>query len=67
MAALLRTGRLRIVMDIRPMVWQATVIAPAADADVTIVMRVTYLSLEQICSEDDDGVAYLPDPVVALN
>jgi hypothetical protein len=35
--------------DIRPMVWTAQVIAPAADADVTVLMRVSYRSLEQIC------------------
>jgi hypothetical protein len=35
--------------DIRPMVWSAQVIAPAADANVTILMRVSYRSLEEIC------------------
>jgi len=41
------------VIDIRPMAWQATVIAPAPDADVTVVVRVTYWSIEQLCADDD--------------
>ena len=36
--------------DIRPMVWSAQVIAPAADANVTILMRVSYRTLEEICA-----------------
>jgi hypothetical protein len=39
----------KVLDDIRPMIWSAQVIAPAADADVTILMRVSYRSLEEIC------------------
>ena len=36
--------------DIRPMIWSAQVIAPAAaDANVTVLMRVSYRTLEEIC------------------
>jgi hypothetical protein len=35
--------------DIRPMIWSAQVIAPAEDANVTVLMRVSYRSLEEIC------------------
>lgn len=41
------------MIDIRPMAWQATVIAPAADADVTVVVRVTYYSIEQLCADEE--------------
>lgn len=37
--------------DIRAMVWDARVIAPSAAMDVTVVMRVTYHSIESICGE----------------
>ena len=37
--------------DIRAMVWDAQVIAPALSEDVTVVMRVTYHTLEAICDE----------------
>jgi len=43
----------RFVLDIRPMAWQATVIAPAANAEVTVILRVTYHSLEALCRDDD--------------
>ena len=33
------------------MVWDARVIAPSAAMDVTVVMRVTYHSIESICGE----------------
>lgn len=33
------------------MVWDARVIAPSAAMDVTVIMRVTYLSIESICGE----------------
>jgi len=46
--------------DIRPMVWTAQVIAPAADADVTILMRVSYRSLEQICGSLFDTRDQMP-------
>lgn len=39
------------VNDIRAMVWDARVIAPATSEDVTVVMRVTYHTLEAICGE----------------
>ena len=39
------------VMDLRPMVWDAAMMAPAPDADVTVVLRVTYRTLEQICDD----------------
>ena len=45
--------------DIRPMVWSAQVIAPAADANVTVLLRVSYRSLEEICAalfEQQDAV-----------
>ena len=35
--------------DIRPMIWSAQVIAPAEDANVTVLMRVSYRTLEEIC------------------
>ena len=33
------------------MVWDARVIAPSAAMDVTVVMRVTYHSIESLCGE----------------
>lgn len=33
------------------MVWGATVVTPRADRDVTIVVRVTYRTIEQLCGE----------------
>ena len=33
------------------MVWDATVVAPRDDRGVTIVLRVTYRTLEQLCGE----------------
>ena len=35
-------------MDLRPVVWDATMVTPNGD-DVTVVVRVTYRTLEQIC------------------
>ena len=46
--------------DIRPMIWSAQVIAPAADADVTVLMRVTYNTLEQICGSLFDSRDAIP-------
>ena len=37
--------------DIRAMVWDAHVIAPTLSDDVTVIMRVTYHTLEAICGE----------------
>ena len=40
----------KLLDDIRPMIWSAQVIAPAAvDANVTVLMRVSYRTLEEIC------------------
>jgi len=52
--------------EIRPMVWSAQVIAPAADADVTILMRVSYRSLEEICGALFDSPAQ-PQPAARLS
>jgi hypothetical protein len=37
--------------EIRAMVWDARVIEPASSEDVTVVMRVTYHTIEAICGE----------------
>lgn len=39
----------RGVLDLRPVVWDATMVTPLEDRDVTVVVRVTYRTLEQIC------------------
>lgn len=39
------------VVDLRPVVWDATVVTPRGDRGVTIVLRVTYRTLEQLCGE----------------
>ncbi len=36
-------------VDLRPVVWDATVVTPRDDRGVTIVIRVTYRTLEEIC------------------
>jgi hypothetical protein len=41
-------GRMRAV-DLRPVVWDATVVTPREDRGVTVVLRATYRSLEEIC------------------
>ena len=41
----------RGVDEIRAMVWDARVIEPATSEDVTVLLRVTYLSIEAICGE----------------
>ncbi|MDO8506813.1 MAG: hypothetical protein Q7S41_04300 [Candidatus Limnocylindria bacterium] len=38
-------------MDIRPMAWEARIIEPSAAPSVTVILRVTYYSLEAICSQ----------------
>jgi len=43
--------RVLVVVDLRPVVWEATMVAPASDADVTVVVRVTYRTLVEICDE----------------
>lgn len=37
-------------MDLRPVVWDATMVTPCGD-DVTVVVRVTYRTIEQICMD----------------
>ena len=39
------------VMDLRPMVWDAAMVAPTSDADVTVVLRVTYRTLAEIVDD----------------
>ena len=39
------------VVEYRPVVWDATMVAPRDDRDVTVVVRVTYRTLEQICED----------------
>jgi hypothetical protein len=46
--------------DIRAMVWDARVIEPTASEDVTVVMRVTYHTLEAICGELFDDTVSAP-------
>ena len=41
----------RSVMDLRPMVWDAAMVGPASDADVTVVLRVTYRTLADIVDD----------------
>jgi hypothetical protein len=41
----------RGVNEIRAMVWDARVIEPTSSEDVTVVLRVTYHSIEAICGE----------------
>ncbi len=38
-------------VDLRPVVWDATVVTPRDGRGVTIVLRVTYRTLEQLCGE----------------
>ena len=40
-----------LVIDVRPVVWDATMVTLASDADVTVVVRVTYRTLVEICDE----------------
>jgi hypothetical protein len=42
-------GQDRRVIDLRPMVWDAEMVAPASGAGATVVLRVTYRTLEEIC------------------
>ena len=39
------------MIDVRPVVWDATMVALASDADVTVVVRVTYRTLVEICDD----------------
>ena len=36
------------VLDLRPVVWDASMVTPSEDDGVTIVLRVTYRTLEDI-------------------
>ncbi|HEU5287266.1 MAG TPA: hypothetical protein VFV20_02590 [Candidatus Limnocylindria bacterium] len=38
-------------MDLRPVVWDATVVTPRDDRGVTIVLRARYRTLEEICTD----------------
>ena len=40
-----------LVIDVRPVVWDATMVTLASDADVTVVVRVTYRTLVEICDD----------------
>jgi hypothetical protein len=42
-------AKIHRMKDIRAMVWDARVIAPSDALDVTVVMRVTYHSIEALC------------------
>ena len=44
-------ARVLLVIDVRPVVWDATMVALASDADVTVVVRVTYRTLVEICDD----------------
>lgn len=44
-------GTIYRVMDIRAMVWDARVIAPNDALDVTVIVRVTYHSIEALCGD----------------
>jgi hypothetical protein len=39
------------MMEISAMAWDAKVIEPSAAEDVTVLMRVTYHSIEALCGE----------------
>lgn len=39
-------------VDLRPVVWDATMVTPRDDRGVTVVLRVTYRSIEQICLDE---------------
>jgi hypothetical protein len=43
------------MMEISAMAWDAKVIEPSAAEDVTILMRVTYHSIESLCGDLFDG------------
>lgn len=38
-------------VDLRPVVWDATVVTPRDDRGVTIVLRARYLTLEELCAD----------------
>ena len=38
-------------VDLRPVVWDATVVAPRDDRGVTIVLRARYLTIDELCGD----------------
>jgi len=48
-------------VDIRPMVWDASVIAPSQCDEVTVILRVTYNTLEAICGDLFDVTETAPE------
>ena len=51
MAHATNSTRVLVVIELRPVVWEATMVTPASDADVTVVVRVTYRTLVEICDD----------------
>ena len=51
MASAATPQTIRLVLELRPVVWEATMVTPASDADVTVVVRVTYRTLVEICDD----------------
>ena len=51
MAHATNSPRVLVVIELRPVVWEATMVTPASDADVTVVVRVTYRTLVEICDD----------------
>ena len=45
-------NKVLLVIDVRPVVWDATMVTLASDADVTVVVRVTYRTLVEICDDE---------------
>ena len=60
-AAVENTMRSMIELDIRPMVWDASVIAPSEVGGVTVILRVTYSTLEAICGDLFDVTESAPE------
>ena len=63
MAARSRSRKVPVMdetLDIRPMILDAQVIEPTETEDVTVVMRVTYNSLEAICGALFDNTRSAP-------
>ena len=48
-------------LEIRPMVWDASVTAPSEMDDVTVILRVTYNTLEAICGDLFDVTETAPE------
>ena len=45
-------------VDLRPVVWDATVVTPRDGRGVTIVLRVTYRTLEELCGVPSTPAVY---------